>query len=130
MALDTIDFWVGTALIFVLAMVEVILFAWVFGAGKGFTEGQRGAELKLPRVWKFIIQWISPPYLLIVFVMWCKDKLPGRIDGLKENSVAMMSVMLIGIVMVLLLILIHLASRRWDARNSRTDSGNQAEGMA
>ena len=38
-ALDTMDFWVGTAMIFVLAMVQVILFAWVFGTDRGVRPG-------------------------------------------------------------------------------------------
>ena len=129
-ALNTVDFWVGTALIFVLAMVEVVLFAWVFGAGKGFTEGQRGAEMKLPKVWKFIIQWISPPYLLIVFVMWCWKNLPDQIDGLKKDNVAMMSVIMIGLIMVFLLIMIYIASSRWGAINDQENGATQAEGSA
>ena len=75
-ALNTVDFWVGTALIFVLAMIEVILFAWVYGVDKGYNEAQQGAELQIPRVWKFVIKYISPVYLVTVFVAWCLTNLP------------------------------------------------------
>ena len=47
-ALDTIDFWVGTFLLFVLATIQVIIFGWVLGADKGFAEMHKGAEFRLP----------------------------------------------------------------------------------
>ena len=114
-ALGTIDFWVGTALIFVLAMIEVVLFSWFFGVEKGYKEAMRGAELPIPRVWKFVIKYISPVYLLVVFVMWCFYNLPGQISALLAERVAWMSVGLILAVMALLLVLVHFASRRWDS---------------
>lgn len=77
-ALDTMDFWVGTALIFVLATVEVILFGWVFGAKKGYDAANEGAEMRMPRVFPFIIKYVSPLYLLTVFVFWSANELPKR----------------------------------------------------
>ncbi len=114
MALDTVDFWVGTALIFVLAMIEVVLFSWVFGVENGYKEGMRGADFPLPKVWKFIIKYISPPYLIAVFYFWCKDNLPGRIETLQAEPVAMNSVWLIGLILAFLLVLVAIASRRWN----------------
>ena len=114
-ALDTVDFWVGTALIYVLAMVEVVLFAWVFGVDKGYKEANRGAELRIPRVWKFVIKYVSPLYLLTVFIMWCKDNLPGRVEQLSKEQVPLFSVLMIATLIAFLLILIHLSSRRWNS---------------
>jgi SNF family Na+-dependent transporter len=37
-ALDTFDFWAGSACIYVLATIQVILFGWVLGIEKGFKE--------------------------------------------------------------------------------------------
>jgi len=37
-ALDTFDFWVGSALIFVLAMIQTFLYGWVFGIDKAEVE--------------------------------------------------------------------------------------------
>jgi SNF family Na+-dependent transporter len=115
-ALDTIDFWVGTAFIFVLAMVEVILFSWFFGVERGYQEAMQGAELRIPGIWKFIIKYVSPLFLIVVFVFWCKDNLPDRIRALgsPEQQVPLLSVCLLGVLTVFLLILIHLASRRWN----------------
>ena len=129
-ALDTVDFWVGTAMIFVLATVEVVLFAWVFGVDKGYEEGMRGAELRIPPIWKFVIKYISPVFLLAVFVMWCKDNLPERIKVLRseEGAVPFYSICMLATVAVFLLILIHLASKRWSSQAAR-DVVTQREGV-
>lgn len=116
-ALDTTDFWVGNVLIFVLATVEVILFAWFFGVARGYEEVNHGGALRVPRAWKFVIKYVSPLYLLTVFFFWCRDNLPDRVRILTEQTVPMLSVCMIATVLVFLLILIHLASRRWNSNS-------------
>jgi len=124
-ALDTMDFWVGTAMIFVLAMVQVILFAWVFGVDKGMKFAAIGAEMPLPKVFRFVIKYVSPLYLIIVFVMWCTNNLPGYLTQLKKGGVPLLTVGLIAAVTIFLLILINIAGRRWLAETKDT-SGPQS----
>ncbi len=69
-ALDTLDFWVGTFMIYCLAMIQIILFAWVLGVEKGFKEAHQGATVRIPSIFKFVMQWISPVFLLLVFAGW------------------------------------------------------------
>jgi SNF family Na+-dependent transporter len=69
-ALDTIDFWVGTFLIFVMATILIIVFGWVLGIEKGWAEAHRGAEIRIPNIFKFIIKYVSPAYLFIIFAFW------------------------------------------------------------
>lgn len=126
-ALNTVDFWIGTAMIFVLAMIEVILFSWVYGVDEGYEEAKHGAELTLPPIWKFVIKYISPTFLIIVFVAWCWQSLPGQIDQIRSDSVVMMSILLIASVSVFLLILIHLASRRWNGLRNVTEAVAQTD---
>lgn len=121
MALDTIDFWVGTALIFVLAMVQSVLFAWVFGAEKGVAEAAHGAEMRLPRLFPFIIRYVSPLYLAVVFVAWCYNNLPARIRQIKDveaTPVPLYAILVIGGLTVLLLIMIAIAGPRWRAEQA------------
>lgn len=128
-ALDTVDFWVGTFLIFVLATIEVIVFSWVFGVERGYQEAMRGAELKIPAIWKFVIKYISPTYLLIIFALWCFDEnnLPKYIKTLREQTVPKYAVYLIVGVTVFLGILIYLASKRWSAREASGEHGRDME---
>jgi len=65
---DEYDYWAGTVSLVVFALAEIILFAWFFGMDKGFEEINRGADLKVPNVFKFIIKYVTPIFLIFVFV--------------------------------------------------------------
>ena len=66
--LNTMDFWVGTYLIFLLAMAQIIYFAWVFGIDRGWKEIHTGAAIQIPPFVKIIMKYVAPAYLLIVFI--------------------------------------------------------------
>ncbi len=65
---DEYDYWAGTVSLVVFALAESILFAWVFGIDKGWKELLSGADLKVPTIYKFIIKYITPLMLLLVFL--------------------------------------------------------------
>jgi hypothetical protein len=65
---DEYDYWAGTVSLVVFALAETILFAWVFGMDKGWKEINDGADLRVPRIYRFIIKWITPFLLIFVFV--------------------------------------------------------------
>lgn len=69
-ALDTMDFWVGTFLIFVLSTIQVIVFAWILGIEKGFKLAHEGSAIRIPSVFKFIMKYVSPIFLLLIFGLW------------------------------------------------------------
>lgn len=70
---DEYDYWAGTVSLVVFALTETILFAWIFGMGKGWKEITDGADMKVPSVFKFIIKFITPLILLFVFVASIPD---------------------------------------------------------
>jgi hypothetical protein len=43
-------------------------FAYVFGIDRGWEELTRGADLAIRRVFRFVIRWITPPFILLVFL--------------------------------------------------------------
>jgi len=114
-ALDTMDFWVGTAMIFVLAMVQVALFSYVLGAEKGIRFASIGAEMKLPKWFRFVIMYVSPLYLFAVFAGWCWINLPGYVRQLMQGGVPLFTVLVIAAVAIFLIILIAVAGKRWNA---------------
>lgn len=65
---DEYDYWAGTVSLVVFALLEIILFAWVFGMNKGWEEITRGADIKIPVIYRFIIKYITPVLLLMVFI--------------------------------------------------------------
>lgn len=65
---DEYDYWAGTVALVVFALAETVLFAWVFGIDKGWKELMSGSDLQVPTVYKFIIKYVTPAMLLLVFV--------------------------------------------------------------
>jgi SNF family Na+-dependent transporter len=64
---DEYDYWAGTVSLVVFALAEIILFAWVFGMDKGWKEITMGADIKVPRFFRFVIQFVTPVILGWVF---------------------------------------------------------------
>ena len=65
---DEYDYWAGTFSLVVFALVETILFAWVFGMTKGWDEINSGADIKIPKIYKHITAIVTPALLLAVFI--------------------------------------------------------------
>lgn len=65
---DEYDYWAGTVALVVFALFESILFAWVFGMNKGWREITQGADIKVPYIYKYIIKYVTPVALIIVFL--------------------------------------------------------------
>ncbi|MGH9338694.1 MAG: sodium-dependent transporter [Acidobacteriota bacterium] len=65
---DEFDFWTGTFALVVFALAEVFIFAYIFGLDRGWAEITRGAELKIPRFFRFAIKYVTPALLLIIFL--------------------------------------------------------------
>lgn len=65
---DEYDYWAGTVSLVVFAMFETILFSWVFGMKRGWAEITSGADIKVPSIYKFIIKFVTPIMLIIIFL--------------------------------------------------------------
>lgn len=65
---DEYDYWAGTVSLVVFALLETILFAWIFGMDKGWAEINRGADIRIPGAYKWIMKYITPVLLLMVFI--------------------------------------------------------------
>lgn len=112
-ALDTMDFWIGTLAIFILAAVEVICFGWVFGIDRGLAEAHQGAKLRIPRMYRFVIKYVAPSYLVIVFLGFCVQKLPSYVRGLGEQPVAVATLLMVSLTYWALSTLAGRAQKRW-----------------
>jgi len=123
-ALDTLDFWIGTFCIYLLATFQVILFGWILGIERGFEELNRGAEIRIPSWVKYLIKYVSPVYLLGIFGFWCYQQFlrgPKKagdstpLQLLRENWVVQVSVGFILVVAILFVLLIAQSVKRWNA---------------
>ncbi|TWU11024.1 sodium-dependent transporter [Allorhodopirellula heiligendammensis] len=124
-ALDTLDFWVGTVLIFVLAMIQAVIYGWVLGIDRGEREAHVGAHIRIPHFVQLLLKYVVPVYLGAIFIAFCYlnvlgsndpktgEYIPGYWDQIMDDPVVMMSVLFIIGVTGLLLVLIHLAGENW-----------------
>jgi SNF family Na+-dependent transporter len=67
---DELDFWGGRFFLVLFATVEVILFAWVFGMEKAWDEIHHGAEMTMPKIYKFVIKYVTPLFLVFILGMY------------------------------------------------------------
>jgi neurotransmitter:Na+ symporter, NSS family len=136
-ALDTLDFWVGTLFIFIQATIIVVLFGWKLGIDVGWQELHRGAQLQVPRIFKWIIKYVTPAYLLVIFALFVLQNVAGwnfklgsrakfvptgyirDLVGPDYDHVARLSIAFISVIVIFTLILIHLAGKRWAEQQGR-----------
>jgi len=62
------DYWAGTVSLVIFALAESILFSWIFGIDRGWHEITSGAEMKVPRIYRYIIKYVTPAFLFVVFI--------------------------------------------------------------
>lgn len=134
---DEYDYWAGTVSLVVFALAEIILFAWVFGMDKGWKEINMGADIKVPPVFRFIIQFITPLILGWVFIaslpdIWSKinntalkEKLAATTDPAVIASVNEQMMYLNGSRVLLLGIFVAVSYLVYTAYRKRTKEGRK-----
>ena len=134
-ALDTIDFWVGTMLIFIQATILIIVFGWVVGIEKGWALMHEGSAVRAPSFFKPIIKYVTPAFLITIFGLFVLKNVFGwnfsfgeaahfeptssgyirDLIGPSPDKVARLSVAFIGLMIAFTCILAYLAGKNWAA---------------
>jgi len=88
--MDQYDFWIGTILLAFLATCETLVFVFAFsrsrvlgsgvksrlvgyvkfGLDAGWEEMNRSAEMKIPRVFYYVLKYFVPFSLIVLFCGW------------------------------------------------------------
>ncbi|MCX7945211.1 MAG: sodium-dependent transporter, partial [Deltaproteobacteria bacterium] len=76
--LDQYDFWIGTVALVVFALIEVIVYAWIYGGDKMWEELTSNAEIKIPKIFYYIIKFIVPIYLIVLLSGWLYQDLTSE----------------------------------------------------
>lgn len=118
--LDEMDYWAGTFGLAVFALVETILFMWVFGADKAWKEMNEGGDIGIPKIFYYIMKYITPVVLFIIMIWWfVNDAIPILLlKNVKPENVSYIwgARILMIILMLALFVLIKLA---WDKNKSK-----------
>jgi len=64
------DYWAGTFGLVLFATIEIILFSFVFGIDRGWEELHKGADIRIPRIYKPIMKWVTPLFLITLLSWW------------------------------------------------------------
>jgi SNF family Na+-dependent transporter len=133
-ALDTLDFWVGTVLIFIQATIIVIVYAWVVGIEKAWAMMHTGAQMRAPGFFKPILKYVTPLFLLTIFVLFVLKNVLGwnfefgaaavfaptscvsDLFGEKPDRVARLAVLFIVAMTIFTCVLASIAGKTWAAR--------------
>lgn len=121
--LGEMDFWAGSFGLAVFGLIEVILLAWVFGMDRAWEEITRGADIRVPRLFYYIIKYVTPIYLLLVLGAWTwQQAVPTlMMRGVPEEArgeIMAVRLMLLGILAGLLLLITFAWRRRAGSRRT------------
>ncbi|GMU88015.1 MAG: sodium:calcium symporter [Chlorobiota bacterium] len=67
-AFDEFDFWAGTFSLVVFALAESVIFLWIFGIDNAWAEINKGADIKIPIIFKYILKYVTPTFIIVVFI--------------------------------------------------------------
>ncbi|MCE5250313.1 sodium-dependent transporter [bacterium] len=105
--LNDLDFWSGTFGLVVLGTIESIIFGWIFGIDRAWKEIHHGADIQLPWIFRIVIKYVTPSFLLIILITWTYQlAIPTiKMEGVPpENRVWMLGTRLVLVSIVLLTI--------------------------
>ena len=87
--LEEMDYWAGTFSLVIVALLEVVIFGWIFGMDKAWKEMNFGADIKVPRIFYYIIKYVTPLYLIFILVFWTiESAVPTLLmDGIPSEEI-------------------------------------------
>ena len=78
--LDEWDFWAGTIGIVIFGLVEILMFMWVFGGNNAWAEMNRDSKIKIPRLFYYVLRYITPLFMFILIIWWSVELLPEELE--------------------------------------------------
>ena len=126
--MDELDFWAGTFGVVLLAFIEIVVFFWVFGKDNAWEEITRGAEIKVPRFFRFVMKYVTPLFLIAILGTWARSDLIKvfMMEGVSsENRPYVLGARLLMLAIVAgFTILVAIASRRGSFSGKRSSEEN------
>ena len=130
-ALDTIDFWVGTFFILIVAGIQIIAFGWIFGVDKGLKEAHEGSNMRIPAIFGFIMKYVSPTFLLVVVAGFCIFNAPDYVEKIFADTETSADIRRTWILMLstigALALLVTVGAKRWRAQGLDLDGARGAD---
>jgi len=129
---DELDFWGGTLCLVLFGTIETILFGWVYGMDKAWTELHVGSDITIPRFYRFIIKYVTPVFLLLILVFYfIQGGVPLlTLQGVQSGNVTaiLFTRLILVFLFVLVALLVWIAWKRRAAGNAPAAQVPPAEG--
>lgn len=77
--LDEIDYWMGTFGLVLFVAIESVVFCWIFGVERGWKEMHLGAELRVPRIFYYIMKFVTPVFSVGLVAWFAYDGLLDKV---------------------------------------------------
>lgn len=111
------DFWAGTIAVVIFGLIEIVMFMWVFGGENAWKEINRSSIIKVPRIFYYIMRYVTPAFLILIIGWWGFESLPSKIQ---ESSVSIWFSRLYLIALFVFLAILAMIS----VRNGERNNGN------
>jgi SNF family Na+-dependent transporter len=120
--MDQLDFWAGSFAFLLFAFLEIVIFTRLFGMARGWEEITRGAKLRIPAVFRFVIAWVMPLGMGAILLAWSATNLGPELSLAKVEPgdrpyVIGARVLLVG-VLVAFFVAVRAGSRRRRAQEA------------
>ncbi|MGI6402183.1 MAG: hypothetical protein ACOX0A_08765 [Thermoguttaceae bacterium] len=112
-ALEVFDFWIAGVMMFVFAIVQTSLVAFVWGAAKFRDEISYGSRIKPPTFIVNVVKYVSLPYLVVIVILWLARNLGSRFQEFRENPVVRYACFFCAILAAGLFMLAWIITSRW-----------------
>jgi len=103
--LDLADFYAGSLILVVVALIEVVAVLWLWGVEESYEELHRGAFLTIPKwYWRIVAGVITPIYLIIMLV-WFAVTGTSTPPAIPENMFGWLAVVMMFVMFVVGLVI-------------------------
>ncbi len=109
-ALDEMDFWAGTFFVVLFALLEVIVFFWLFKPELAWEEINRGGLFKVPKIYFYVLRYVTPVLLFVILSTWTVTVLPSKLLVTDVQIWVARFVMIL--TFIVLFFLVYISSRR------------------
>ena len=96
---------------------------------RGIKEVHHGALIKIPGFYRFVLKYVTPTYLLIVFAAFSWSNLGGWVREALAEPLQLVALALIAPVLALFVVCVRVGEHRWQAAGMDID-GREPAGRA
>lgn len=77
--LDEMDYWAGTFGLVLVASIEAFVFMWIFGAKRAWLELHKGCDIRIPKIYLYIMQYVTPIFIFGILIVWSVQEGWGKL---------------------------------------------------